>query len=77
VRLGPSAEATTIRWIGGGRQVTDGPFAETTEVIGGFDLIACRSIDEAVGWAEKLAARAGDVIEIRPVDGGCWWIYHE
>jgi hypothetical protein len=76
-RLSPAAEATTIRWTGGGRHVSDGPFAETKEVIGGFHLIACRAIDEAVEWAEKLAARAGDAIEVRPVDGGCWWIYHE
>jgi len=77
VRLSPSAEATTIRWIGGGHQITDGSCADTKAVIGGFDLVACSSIDEAAGWAEKLAARPGDAIEIRAVDGGCWWIYHE
>jgi len=76
VRLSPSSEATTIRWTGGGRHVTDGPFAETREVTGGFNLIACNSIDEAIGWAEKLAPRAGHAIQIRPVDG-CWWVYHE
>ena len=76
-RLSPSAEATTIRWTGGGRHVTDGPMAETHDVVSGFDLVACRAIDEAVEWADKLAARAGDAIEVRPLDGGCWWIYHE
>lgn len=75
-RLQVSSQAKTIRWTNGNRLVTDGPFAETKEVAGGFNLIACASIDEAITWANKLAARAGDAIEIRPVDG-CWWIYHE
>jgi len=77
VWLGPAAEATTIRWVGGGHRVTEGPFVDTDEVMSGFDLVACRGSDEAVEWAEKLAAHAGDAIEVRPVDGGCWWIYHE
>jgi hypothetical protein len=75
-RLAVSSEAATIRWTGGARHVTDGPFAETREVMGGFNLIACNSIDEAIGWAERLAPRAGDAIELRSVDG-CWWVYHE
>lgn len=75
-RLQVSAEAKTIRWADGGRRVTDGPFAETREVTGGFNLVACASTDEAIGWAEKLASRDGDAIEVRPVEG-CWWIYHE
>jgi hypothetical protein len=75
-RLQVSEQAKTIRWANGGRRVTDGPFAETREVTGGFNLIACASIDEAIKWAEKLAARDGDAIEVRPVEG-CWWIYHE
>ncbi|MGC1400004.1 YciI family protein, partial [Candidatus Binatus sp.] len=66
----------TIRWKDGGRVVTDGPFAETKEVAGGFNMVACASIDEAITWANKLAARDGDAIEVRPVEG-CWWIYHE
>jgi hypothetical protein len=75
-RLQISSHAKTIRWKNGGRQVTDGPFAETKEVAGGFNLVACASIDEAITWANKRAARDGDAIEIRPVEG-CWWIYHE
>ena len=42
----------------------------------GFNLIACDSFDEAIGWAEKLTPRDGDTIEVRPVDG-FWWVYHE
>jgi hypothetical protein len=75
-RLDVSAKAKTIRWSDGGRRVMDGPFAETKEVSGGFNMIASASMDEALSWAKKLAARDGDAIEVRPVDG-CWWIYHE
>jgi len=76
VRLQVSTHAKTIRWENGVRQVTDGPFAETKEVTGGFNLVACASIDEAITWAKKLAQRDGDAIEVRPVEG-CWWVYHE
>jgi hypothetical protein len=74
--LQDSTQAKTIRWQNGGRQVTDGPFAETKEVAGGFKVVACASIDEAIPWANKLSPREGDAIEVRPVEG-CWWIYHE
>jgi hypothetical protein len=75
-RLQLAERAKTIRWRNGGQLVTDGPFAETKEVAGGFNLVACNSIDDAIMWANKLAARDGDAIEVRPVEG-CWWIYHE
>ncbi len=75
-RLQVSEQAKTIRWSNGGRLVTDGPFAETKEVAGGFNLVGCASMDEAITWANKLAPRDGDAIEVRPVDG-CWWVYHE
>jgi hypothetical protein len=75
-RLQVSDQAKTIRRKNGGRLMTDGPFAETKEVAGGFNLVACASMDEAITWANKLAAREGDAIEVRPVEG-CWWIYHE
>ena len=76
VRLGPPAEAVTIRRDAGAPRLGDGPCAETRELIGGFNLIACDSFDEAIGWAEKLTPRDGDTIEVRPVDG-FWWVYHE
>jgi len=75
-RLQVSEQAKTIRRKNGGRLVTDGPFAETKEVAGGFNLVACASMDEAITWASKLTQRDGDAIEVRPVDG-CWWVYHE
>jgi len=43
---------------------------------GGFNLIACGSMDEAIAWANKLAQCDGDAIEVRPIEG-CWWVYHE
>jgi hypothetical protein len=76
VRLSPPAEAVTIRRDTGVPRLVDGPFAETRELLGGFNLVACDSFDEAIGWAEKLTPRDGDTIEVRPADG-FWWIYHE
>jgi hypothetical protein len=48
------------------RLVTDGPFAETKEQVGGFYVIECAGIDEALEWAKKVPLRAG-AIEVRPV----------
>lgn len=75
-RLAPTSEASTIRWTQQGPSVSDRPLTDTTPVIGGFNLVACASLDDAVTWAQKLAQRDGAVIEVRPVRG-CWWIYHE
>ena len=76
VRLSPPAEATTIRRDTGVPRLVDGPFDETREQLGGFNLVACDSIEEAIGWAEKLTPRDGDTVEVRPADG-FWWVYHE
>jgi hypothetical protein len=66
--LQPSSTATTIRFRGGdGPAITDGPFAETKEQLGGFYLIECESLDEALEWAKKVPVRAGSAIEVRPV----------
>jgi hypothetical protein len=65
--LTPSATATTLRIRDGKRMVTDGPFIESKEVLGGFYLIDCASVDEALDWAARLPdARIGS-IEIRPL----------
>ena len=60
--------ATTLRVENGERVLTDGPFAETKEQIGGFYVIECKDLDEAIDWAAKLphAARGG-ITESRPV----------
>ncbi|MCI0548651.1 MAG: YciI family protein [Candidatus Rokubacteria bacterium] len=65
-RLRPEAEATRIRLKNGHVQVTDGPFAETKEVLGGFYLIECASKVEALEWARKLPLE-GIRVEVRPV----------
>jgi hypothetical protein len=65
--LQPTTEAKTVR---GGRDeervITDGPFAETKEQIGGFYLLECKDMDEALGWAHRVPIRDG-AIEVRPV----------
>ena len=64
-RLRPVGDARTVRMRGGRKMVTDGPFAEAKEVILGFDILECVSIDEAVEIAAKHPmARAGR-IEVR------------
>lgn len=64
-RLRPVGDAKTVRVRGGRRQVTDGPFAESKEVILGFDILECASIAEAIDIAAKHPmARAGR-IEVR------------
>ena len=65
--LQESATATTVRIEGDGeRVVTDGPFAETKEQVGGFYLLECENLDEALEWAKKVPAPGG-AIEVRPV----------
>jgi hypothetical protein len=59
--------ATTVR-VGGGRQVTDGPFIETKEQLGGFIVLDVRDLDEALAWAERTPwNRDGCTTEIRPL----------
>ena len=65
--LGPSASATTLRIEHGERILTDGPFAETKEQVGGFYVIRARDLDEAIEWAAKLPSAAYGFTEIRPV----------
>ncbi|MDX2169524.1 MAG: YciI family protein [Deltaproteobacteria bacterium] len=67
-RLQPTAAATTVRERRGTLLTTDGPFAETREQLGGFYLIECADLDEALDVARRLAAcRAGSLIEVRPL----------
>jgi hypothetical protein len=66
--LYPTTTATTVRVERDGDVLTsDGPFAETKEILTGFYLLECADLDEAVSWAAKIpAARTGSV-EVRPV----------
>jgi hypothetical protein len=59
--------ATTLRVENGERVLTDGPFAETKEQIGGFYVIECKDLDEAIDWAAKLPHAEHGTTEIRPV----------
>jgi hypothetical protein len=62
-----SSAATTIHLREEGeRIVSDGPFAESKEQLGGFCLLECENLDEALDWANKVPLRAGS-IEIRPI----------
>jgi hypothetical protein len=65
--LQPSATATTIGIkVGDSPSVTDGPFAESKEQLGGFYLLECGDLDEALGWAKKIPYDQGKV-EVRPI----------
>ncbi len=65
--LAPIANATTVRVREGKTLITDVPFAETHEQLGGFFLLECKDLDEALRWAEKVPhARYGSV-EVRPL----------
>jgi hypothetical protein len=65
--LQPSATAKTVRGGRGEDQVvTDGPFAESKEQLGGFYLLECKDMDEALEWAKKVPLPDGS-IEVRPV----------
>jgi hypothetical protein len=63
-----SRTATTVRIDGGNREVTDGPFIETKEQLGGFIVLDVRDLDEALAWAAKTPwNHDGCSTEIRPV----------
>jgi hypothetical protein len=59
--------ATSVRVREGETQVTDGPFAETKEVLGGYYLIEAESLDEAIEWASKIPSARAGTVEVRPV----------
>ncbi len=65
--LQPVATATSVRVRDGKPLVTDGPFAETREQLGGFFLIEARDLDEAIDVAQRIPAASVGVVEIRPV----------
>ena len=65
--LHPTGTATTVRIRGGKLTTTDGPFAETKEQLGGYYLLECKNLDEAIQWAAKIPHASIGSIEIRPV----------
>lgn len=65
--LQPTSTATSVRVRDGKPLVTDGPFAETREQLGGYFMVEARHLDEAIGIAARIPSARGGTVEIRPV----------
>jgi hypothetical protein len=65
--LHPPATGARVSFTGGKPKVTDGPFAEAKEVLGGYWIIQCKSQEEAIEWAKRAPMLDGDIIEVRRV----------
>jgi len=65
--LHPVAKGARVSFKGGKPSVTDGPFIESKEVLGGYWIIHAKSKEEAVDWVRRVPAAEGDVIEIRQI----------
>ena len=65
--LQPTQTAKTVRSQGGERVVTDGPFAETKEQLGGYYIVDVETEDDALAWAAKIPSARFGKIEVRPV----------
>lgn len=65
-RLRPASDATTVRVRDDEVLLTDGPFAETKEQVGGFDIVECADLDEAIAVAAKHPMARHGLVEVRP-----------
>jgi hypothetical protein len=65
--LQPTASATTVRVRDGETQVTDGPFAETREQLGGYYMVECDTLDQAIEAARRIPSADTGSVEVRPV----------
>jgi hypothetical protein len=65
--LQPTSTATTVRVRDGDTLTTDGPFAETREQLGGYYLLECKDLDEAISWAAQIPGARDGSVEVRPV----------
>jgi hypothetical protein len=65
--LHPPSMGARVSFEGGKAKVTDGPFAEAKEVLGGYWMIDVKSKEEAIGWATRCPASANEIIEVRQV----------
>ncbi len=65
--LHPTSSATSVRSRDGKLMTTDGPFAETREQLGGFYILNCKDLDEAIEWAGKIPGVKHGTVEIRPI----------
>jgi len=66
-RIRPTTDATTVRVKDGEVLTTDGPFAETKEQVGGYYVVDCKDLDEAIEVASKIPAARHGSIEVRPI----------
>jgi hypothetical protein len=64
----PAVSATVVRVENGTTTMTDGPFAETKEQLGGFWILQCADLDQALAWAEKCAEACMEPVEVRPFE---------
>jgi hypothetical protein len=65
--LHPTSTASTVRVRDGRMQTTDGPFAETKEALGGYYVLECRDLDEALEYAAKIPGAHTGSVEVRPI----------
>ena len=65
--LGPTSSATTVRIRDGRQLVTDGPYAEVKEALGGYFVLDCPSFDDALSWAARIPGASHGAVEVRPV----------
>lgn len=68
--LGPTATATTVRVRDGRQLVTDGPYAEAKEALGGYFALDCESLDDALAWAARIPGASHGAVELRQVRVG-------
>ena len=73
--IGSADGATTVRVRDGKTIIIDGPFAETKEVLGGFYILDCRDLDEALEYAAKIPDSINGAVEIRAIRGVPGWEY--
>lgn len=66
-RLHPTSTATTVRTRDGETELTDGPFAVTKEMLGGYYILECADLDEALRQAERLPIARWGAVEVRPI----------
>jgi hypothetical protein len=66
-QLQPTTSATSVRVRDGKRLVTDGPFAETREQLGGYYIVDVKNLDEAIGLAARIPSARTGTVEVRPI----------
>lgn len=71
--LHPPSEGARVTFVGGKPKVTDGPFAESKEVVGGYWMIDVKSRDEAIAWASRAPMADNEIIEVREVQDVSEW----